>query len=120
MAVIVVIIVAAVVLNPPGSSNPITAIVDPPNPQVTSINGRESFSNLDYTYKVDVTVRNNGGAGNVEVFAEINGAGKYEQQSNTVYLAKGESKSMQFTFDLSVWGSLGQPSVNYRAWANAK
>jgi hypothetical protein len=120
VAVVLLVIVGLYFLNPLTSGNMISTIVDPPRPQVISVSGHDSYSNFDYTYKVAVTVKNNGGTGNVEVFAEINGAGKYEQQSKTVYLQKGESKSMEFTFDLSVWGALGQPSINYRAWANAK
>ena len=89
-----------------------------PNPQITMTNGREGFSGLNYVYYVDATVKNNGASGYVTVFGEINGAGRYEQKSTNLYLENGQSQSITLTFDISVLGSLSNPSISYRAWAN--
>ena len=88
-----------------------------PNPQVVMMNGHEGFSGLNYVYNVDTTVKNNGASGWVTVYAEINGAGRYEQQNTKIYLANGESKSATLTFDISVWGSLTNPTISYKVWA---
>lgn len=89
-----------------------------PDPQITMTNGREGFSGLNYVYYVDATVKNNGASGYVTVYGEINGAGRYEQKSTNLYLENGQSQSITLTFDISVLGSLSNPSISYRAWAN--
>jgi hypothetical protein len=118
VAVVIIAAVLVIVSNLPAfSSSVLGPVVNPPKPQVTMVNGQDTFDGLDYVFKVDVNVRNNGGAGTIEVFAEINGAGRYEQKSQKIHLDEGATQSLHFVFDISVWGSLGQPSINYKAWA---
>ena len=93
--------------------------VNKPKPQITLINGHEGFQGFNYVYYVDVSVKNNGVDGWVRVYAEINGAGRVEQQDKRVYVASGRSNSLQFVFDISLWGALSNPSISYRTWANA-
>jgi len=93
--------------------------VNKPKPQITLINAYEGFQGLNYVYYVDVSVKNNGVDGWVRVYAEINGAGRVEQQDKRVYVAGGQSNSLQFVFDVSLWGVLSNPTISYRAWANA-
>jgi hypothetical protein len=93
--------------------------INKPKPQITLVNGHEGFQGLNYVYYVDVSVRNNGVDGWIKVYAEINGAGRYETQDKRVYVASGQTNSMQFVFDISLWGVLSNPTISYRAWANA-
>lgn len=106
--VIVAIVLIAFVLIP---------LINRPQPEITLVNGYESFQGLNYVYKVDVNVKNNGADGWVRVYAEISGAGRYEKQDHRTYLARGESESLQFVFDISLWGALTNPTITYRAWA---
>ena len=114
-AIVIIAIVFVIVSNLPGFSG---NLFNPTNPDVTMISGNEGFEGLNYVYKVHVNVRNNGGSGRVEVFAQINGAGRYEEKSQIINLDEGESRSLQFVFDISVLGTLGNPSISYKAWAN--
>jgi hypothetical protein len=93
--------------------------VNIPKPQITLVSGHEGFQGLNYVYYVDVSVKNNGVDGWIRVYAEINGAGRVEQQDKRVYVAGGQSNSLQFVFDISLLGSLSNPTISYRAWANA-
>ena len=95
------------------------SILNRPKPEITLVNGYESLQGLNYVYKVDVTVKNNGADGWVKVYAEISGAGRYEKQNQRIHLANGESESLQFVFDISLWGALTSPSISYEAWAVA-
>lgn len=90
-----------------------------PKPQITLVNGHDGFQGFNYVYYVDVSVKNNGVDGWIKVIAEIHGAGRYETQDKRVYVASGQTNSLQFVFDINLWGALGNPSVSYRAWANA-
>jgi len=92
-------------------------ILNRPKPEITLVNGYESFQGLNYVCKVDVTVKNNGADGWIKVYAEISGAGRYEKQEERIYLANGGSRSLQFVFDISLWGAISSPSITYRAWA---
>jgi hypothetical protein len=96
-----------------------STFINKPNPQITLVNGYEGFQGLNYVWYVDVSVKNNGASGWVKVYAEISGAGKYEQKDQRIYLGNGETDSLQFVFDISILGSLGNPTITYRAWANA-
>jgi len=87
-----------------------------PKPEITKLDGYGSLQNLNYIFYVDVTVKNNGEEGNVIVYAEISGAGKYEKKEQLIYLAKGESKDLSFTFDISFWNALFS-QITYSAWA---
>ena len=92
-------------------------ILNRPKPEITLVNGYESFQGLNYVYKVDVTVKNNGADGWIKVYAEISGTGRYEKQEERTYLTNGESKSLQFVFDISFWEAISSPSITYHAWA---
>jgi len=87
-----------------------------PKPEITKLDGYGSLQNLNWVFYVDVTVKNNGEEGNVIVYAEISGAGKYEKKEQLIYLAKGESKDLSFTFDISFWNALFS-QITYSAWA---
>ncbi len=114
-SLIVVAVVAGVyffalpALHIPGLNNP--------NPEITMVTGHEGLQGLNYVYYVDATVKNNGVSGWIALYAEINGAGRYERQDTRIYLGDGESQLHTFTFDISVLGTLSQPSISYKAWA---
>ncbi|HUW47303.1 MAG TPA: hypothetical protein VMW36_00985 [Patescibacteria group bacterium] len=110
LTIIVLIAILAFVFLP---------FINKPKPQVTLVNGHEGFQGLNYVYYVDVSVRNSGVDGWIKVYAEINGAGRYETQDKRVYVASGQTNSLQFVFDITLWGALSNPTVSYRAWANA-
>jgi hypothetical protein len=71
---------------------------------------------LNYVAYVDVGVKNNGGEGWITVYVEIEGAGKYEKKEQRIYVASGETRQLQFVFDISLWNALFS-SMTYRAWA---
>jgi hypothetical protein len=113
IAVLVMVGVALVIL-----ALVVIPILNSPKPEITVLTGYESFQGLNYVFKVDVTVKNNGAEGTVTVHAQINGAGRYETQEQSIHLDSSESKSLQFVFDISLWGSLTQPSISYKAWCS--
>jgi len=116
VAVIIIIgIFLFIISNLPGFHG---NLLNPTNPEITMVSGEEGLEGLNYVFRVNVNVRNNGGAGQIEVFAQINGAGRYEEESQVITLSEGESRSMQFVFDISFLGSLGNPQISYKAWAN--
>lgn len=90
-----------------------------PQPEVILVSGHIGAQGLNYVYYVDANVRNNGNAGYVTVYAEINGAGRTEQQDQRVYVGTEDSRSLTFTFDISLWGSPTDASITYKAWATA-
>jgi hypothetical protein len=92
------------------------SILNRPNPQIILLDGHDGFQGVNYVAYVDVSVKNNGGDGWVTVYAEIEGAGKYEKKEQRIYMASGETKQLQFVFDISFWNALFS-SLNYRAWA---
>lgn len=94
----------------------VSRVISQPKPEVTKLDGYGGFQNLNYVFYVDVTVKNNGEEGNVIVYAEISDAGKYEKQEQLVYLSKGESKNLRFTFDISFWNTLFS-QITYQAWS---
>jgi hypothetical protein len=112
MVLIIIVLVAVVAFV-------FSAFVNTPKPQITLVNGYEGLQGLNYVYYVDVSVKNNGADGWIRVYVEINGAGRFEQQDKRVYVASGQSNSLQFVFDISLWGVLTNPTISYRAWANA-
>jgi flagellar basal body-associated protein FliL len=87
-----------------------------PKPEIIMLNGYTGSQNLNYVFYVDVTVKNNGEEGYIKVYAEINGAGKYEKQEQLLYLGKGQSQNLKFTFDISFWNALFS-QITYNAWA---
>jgi len=108
--VVVVLVLFTFVLIP---------IINRPRPEITMVQGYSSLQGLNIVFIVDSTVKNEGGAGWVKVYAEISGYGRYEKQDQRIYLASGESETLKFTFDVSLWGILGSPSIIYRVWAVA-
>jgi len=95
----------------------ISAFLNRPKPEVILLDGYESFRGfLNYVYVVDVGVKNNGEGGWITVYAEITGMGKYEEQSKQLYLENNQEEILKFVFDVSVWGALTSPSIQYRAW----
>jgi len=87
-----------------------------PKPEIVLLDGYDGFQGLNYVVYIDVGVKNNGGEGWVTVYAEIEGAGKYEKKEQTIYMLSGETKQLQFVFDISFWNALFS-SLTYRAWA---
>jgi hypothetical protein len=61
-----------------------------------------------------VKVTNHGSEGWIRVYAEINGP-RYEEQNQRIYMDKGETKQLQFVFDVGILDSLS--SVTSKAWA---
>jgi len=94
-------------------------VVFGPKPEIVTRDAHEGFEGLNYVYFIDVTVKNNGESGYVKIFAEINGAGRYEKQDRRIYLGCDESKQETFAFDISLLGSLTQPSISYKVWTVA-
>jgi hypothetical protein len=90
-----------------------------PKPEITKLDGYGGFEGLNYVYYVDVTVKNNGEEGYVSVFAELKATGKYEKQEQILYMYKGQSQNVRFTFDITLWGALTS-QVTYKAWAVPK
>lgn len=100
--------------------NPLSSILNPPRPEIVSKYGHDGFQGLNYVLFVEVTVRNNGGDGWIKVFADISGAGKYEKQEQRIYLRNGETRDLDFIFDISFLGTLfSLGDITYRAWAVA-
>lgn len=89
-------------------------IVLGPNPEITLVDGHGGLQGLDYVHYVDVKVTNHGGEGWVTVYAEINGP-RYEEQNQRIYMEEGDTKDLQFVFDLGILDSLS--SVTSKAWA---
>jgi len=87
-----------------------------PRPEIVLVNGHDGFQGLNYVAFVDVGVRNNGGDGWVTVYAELRGSGYYGELNKRVYLASGETKNLQFVFDISFWNQ-GFSALSYKAWA---
>lgn len=112
--IIIIAIVLFVVSMLPGFHG---NLLNPTDPEITMLTGQEGFEGLNYVFKVDLNVKNNGGSGEVEVFAEIDGSGRIEEKSQTIHLEEGETKSLHFVFDITILGSLGDMSMNYKAWA---
>jgi len=90
-----------------------------PKPEITRLDGYGGFEGLNYVCYVDLTVKNNGEEGYVSVFAELRATGKYEKQEQILYMYKGQSQNVRFTFDITLWGALTS-QVTYRAWAVPK
>jgi len=123
-----VVIGAYVMLKLPPTPTPSPTPSSPPSPFITytgykSFNGRELF-------KVNVTVKNDGGDGWVKVYAEISIAGQNkEQEPQRVFLANGETQSLQFVFEIDPYSisptlplgvyptGIPTPEITYRAWA---
>jgi hypothetical protein len=95
LAVIALILIGVYVLNLPSKLNP-------PRPEIISMNSHDGFIGLNYVIYVDATVRNNGGEGWVKVIAEL-WCGGYEKQEQEIYMKAGETRNIQFTFDVRLF-----------------
>ena len=102
----VALVIIAVVVIP---------LLNRPKPDIILLNGHDGFQGLNYVVFVDVNVKNNGAEGWVTTYAELSGGGRYEEQNQRIYLASGETKQLQFVFDVTIWNSLFS-SMTYRAW----
>ncbi|MDH5779748.1 MAG: hypothetical protein OEZ29_04045 [Candidatus Bathyarchaeota archaeon] len=109
-------IVVGVIIGIAIIASTVLFLVNRPRPEITLLDGHGYMQGLNYLYRVDVAVKNNGGGGWVTVHAEISTTGRYEKQDQRVYLDAGESKSLQYVFDISFWGTLFS-SIEYSAWA---
>lgn len=87
-----------------------------PKPDIVLVNGYDGFQGLTYVAFIDVKVKNNGGDGWVTVYAELEASGYYEELNQRTHLASGQTKDLQFVFDISL---LDQEfsAFTYRAWA---
>jgi len=92
-----------------------------PDPQITDIT--VGFDNYGRTYRLFVTVHNNGVSGQVKVFAEVkavqNGnVGFTQTQDKSVYLDNGGSTTITFEFN-SDWLALSDIQLSRNVWAIA-
>lgn len=86
-----------------------------PRPEIVLTDGHDGLEGLNYVVYLDVSARNNGGSGWVTVHAELSGGGRFEQQEQRVYIGAGETKNVQFVFDVTIWNSLFS-SMQYKTW----
>jgi uncharacterized protein (TIGR02588 family) len=116
IGVLVVVIIALVVF----AFVFLIPIINRPRPEITLVSGYGVFQGSINQYIINVTVKNNGADGWVRVYAEIYGAGMYEKQDQRIYLASGESKSLQLVFDIpGALPFLSTPPISYKACAVA-
>jgi len=95
----------------------IIPFINRPKPDIILLDSHDGFQGLNYVVYVDVGVKNNGGDGWVTIYAELRGGGRYEEKNQKIYMASGETKQLQFVFDVSLWSSLFS-SMTYRAWCS--
>ena len=90
-----------------------------PDPVITNVTTR--VDNNGSTYRVNVTVGNNGASGNVKVFVTVNwtqyGTGGFGQtQNETLYLDRGGKTTLTFEFQSDwIWFAIG--NVSDEVWA---
>lgn len=89
-----------------------------PKPDITLLDGSDGFQGFNYVVYVDVGFKNHGGEGWVIVYSELRGGGRYEEKSSRIYMASGETKQIQFVFDVGFWDTLFS-TMTYKAWAVA-
>jgi uncharacterized protein YxeA len=92
IAVIIVAVVAYYFLN---KHTP-----DPPNPATQIMNSGQQFEGTQYVYKITAKVTNNGGDGNIKVFAEKKQYDEVKILDHSVYLKNNESTVLEFIFGL--------------------
>ncbi len=79
-------------------------VINPPDAQITSKNLRSDTSGLDYVAYYDVSVHNNGGPGNVVVWATVTQGSNEWTKSISIYMAEQESKDVTLTFsEVEMW-----------------
>ena len=110
--VIAIIVVASIYV----AYSVLIPLINRPKPDIILLNGHDGFQGLNYVVYVDVDVKNNGGDGWVTVYAELTGGGRYEEKNERIFLASGETKQLQFVFDVSFWSSVFS-SMTYEARA---
>jgi len=92
-----------------------------PSPKITDVT--VGFDNYGRTYRLFVTVQNNGASGQVKVFAYLKAvqneiAGFVQTQDKTVYLDNGGSTTITFEFN-SDWLALSDIQLSRNVWAIA-
>jgi len=111
-------IVVGVIIGIVIIASTVYVLVNRPRLEITLLDGFVSMdTGLNCLYRVNVTVKNNGGGRWVKVYAEISGSERYEKkdQHQRIYLDAGESKSLHYVFDISFWGKKAR-ELSYRAW----
>ena len=93
-------------------------VADEPNPQVNGVTGQVDKESPD-VYLVSATVLNNGGSGNITVYAELSGGATYERNSTNAYFQKGESRLITLSFNLTAL-ALPQSNLSYKMWATPR
>ena len=109
-----IVIIASIVL----AFNFLNPLVNRPRPDITLLDGHDGFQGLNYVVYVDVGVKNLGGDGWVIVYAELRSGGRYEEKNERIYMASGETKQLQFVYDVGFWNTVFS-SMTYKAWAVA-
>ena len=90
-----------------------------PDPVIANVTTRVDDNGS--TYRVNVTVENNGASGNVKVFVTVNWTqygtpGFGQMQNETVYLDKGGKTTLTFEFHSDwIWFAIG--TVSHEVWA---
>ena len=87
-----------------------------PNPDIVGLHASEHYG-FDYSITVEVTVQNNGKSGYVEVTAELQDGG-YWKKSSTVYIAGGQTETVNINFPEAAFLEQGLSGFQYSA--NAK
>jgi predicted nucleic acid-binding Zn ribbon protein len=113
-AILILGAIAIIIIAIWGIPRFIMPFLNRPKPDIVLLDGHDGFQGLNYVAFVDVGVRNNGGEGWVTVYAELEGSGYYEELNQRVHLASGETKNLQFVFDISFWHQ-GFNALTYRA-----
>lgn len=104
--IIIVIVLFAYVFIP---------AINRPRPDIVLLDGHDGFQGLNYVVYVDVGVKNHGSDGWVTVYAELRSAGRYEEKNSRIYMTSGETKQLQFVFDVGFWNTVFS-SMTYKAW----
>lgn len=116
VAIVVGIVVAVFCIALYVSYFAVNPFVSSPIPDIILLDGHDGFQGIDYVVYIDVGVKNNGGEGWVTVYAELDSAGRYEEKSSRIFLASGETKQLQFVYDVGFWNTVFS-SMTYKARA---
>ncbi len=105
IAVVIIIFLIIAILEGSITGN-IAREINPPYPRVVDVDCKPYGSgvlNLDQRTEVEVTVQNNGGAGNVDVIAKLDQTdSRFDRtESRIIFFDKNEVKSVIFDFDSS-------------------
>lgn len=103
VAVVIIALIAVTML--------VWIVVLKPFPTVTDLVARQE----GYQYDVDVSLNNNGGDGWVKVYAQIESDAQLEVKDTRLFMSRGETNSLTFTFTLEFGSSVEK--ISYKAWA---